>query len=739
MPVEGQKQLSALLPDFLGEKPSLSLEQINDICELTEKYIQIDAIEFTEDDLIENLFKLCELSKVKAEAIDEKDSHRIEEIALSARIFSGSESGHSHTKSIQNHSIRHFSTSKFTDSSIVKNIAQKTNDYLNREYRTVLKNMGLKRTASNISIIASFDRELKAAGEKEGAGYNFENMLQFSTHKRAIKDTDDLRFFCEVLLPLRREAPFYDEKAIIMNLAHKPWQLANENIQKLLVKCDYNKKDFIDEIARGVQNELLENDRDIRLGIGEGNHESFFKIAEAAVKNEYCSEAVFPLLYMVSEYYGGIDELVRVGVETISKNRLLKDNKKETNAKIFFDALVKNPLMLRDDEIRQALLDSGKSEEYFVNRIGKETKPEIIENAMQSQFLMKAVSKLFLRYQLREEYIHETIAGSEANPEIIARLAGDLKTDEKMWFAFLSQYARHMATRIFFFNSDQYFSLPEKIINAFEQNECYKILLSNGRKEDLEKFWRAIGLGFLFGEKDSISIRTFVSINQHIKQIIDLERKRPGIFHKLFTEQGITHFERHSKEVLIAQFDEFGKRSEKPLLILLEADEDWNGAFGRLGSEVDHLGSMFDIRIYGAATKTEAARRLISASQTYGKIDVLFLAGHGSEDGVGLRHIDTRGAIGANDLLKSDFSRLFSDKPSVIFLSCSTGAENGILWQISDIYSNATFQGPTKPSAAKQINYLGMKGGRHAFELTYSEEGIGAKYEGKRQTEIKEA
>ena len=139
------------------------------------------------------------------------------------------------------------------------------------------------------------------------------------------------------------------------------------------------------------------------------------------------------------------------------------------------------------------------------------------------------------------------------------------------------------------------------------------------------------------------------------------------------------------------------------------------------------------MRIFGIDTTIDAARALISTSKEYGKISALFLAGHGSSGSVSFG-TSGRSWVVADDVLKSRFSRLFTEKPAVLFISCSTGIKNehSIVWRISEKYTNAHFYAPKVPTNISSITYNGMRDGRHIFDVEWRKKDEAAVYaEGK--------
>ena len=66
------------------KKPSLSVQHIESIAELSEIYLQPEAAEFSEDDLISSLRALYELSRRQDAKLSKAHAKKVEKIVLGA-------------------------------------------------------------------------------------------------------------------------------------------------------------------------------------------------------------------------------------------------------------------------------------------------------------------------------------------------------------------------------------------------------------------------------------------------------------------------------------------------------------------------------------------------------------------------------------------------------------------------------------------------------------------------------
>jgi hypothetical protein len=716
-------------------KPSLSTEHIESIAKLSEIYLQPEATEFSEDDLISNLQALWKLSKQQNAKINKKDAKLIEKISNTANLFFRSNNAHHRITMNKGESQPKTRISMYAaiqeGTTIMKDGAKKARNFFKPEYREIVRKIGLKANWRNLQILCDFDKELKAAGAKEGEEYSLDKMLAFGIYNHHIKDASELQFLCGILVKLRRESGFHNQKAIIEALAGDPWLLTVNETSKLLAKNSVSEKEFVDSVVNSQKQK-------IRYPFDEVQN-SILKIIDAADGNKYCLESAFSLLELGEKYASGLSadfwpNFIRSGLEKISQKRLLRMGKDGTFSEKFFTVLGCQPFYLSDAAIELALADAGKSEQFYEDKIIKgahsfmviDGKREYsyhfcLADIKKSRFVLDVVAPLWVVADgfERKALLKKGFLGESADSDVIDKLANALKVDEKLWLDLSHQYCKYVGSRLWFSGDHNHYPLNKKILDAFEANPRFRILFPTGDNRSLKKFWLA---AFGTGEDDGRAEH----LRRNLETILELEKERPGIFRKLYETQGITHYERHSEKFWLTQYDKIGKRTVKPILAIIEADKDHNAAFRAFGGETEHLEKDFDVRIFGALKKREAAKALLLTHSRYGKISVLILAGHGTRGGVILGQ-DT---IIASDITNNKVSRLFSKKPSVIFISCSTGAPGAIVWKISEKYTNVHFHAPKEPASYEKIIYLGEKDGRHIFDVRWHKSEIKAEYVG---------
>lgn len=181
-------------------------------------------------------------------------------------------------------------------------------------------------------------------------------------------------------------------------------------------------------------------------------------------------------------------------------------------------------------------------------------------------------------------------------------------------------------------------------------------------------------------------------IRENMDRIRELEQVKPGLAASLSKEFGIKHFLRYPKEVLIRQYEEFEK-NDKPYGVVLAADSDHNDAFyGTEGFwtklQADLQGQYY-LRIFEVGGLYDIGRSLVKLDRKFGqehKISFAVLAGHGEQNNIKLGN-SLRGSLDQRDLSKPGIQRVgkfFVEHPSITFLSCSTGAEQGIAQALSE-------------------------------------------------------
>jgi len=221
-------------------------------------------------------------------------------------------------------------------------------------------------------------------------------------------------------------------------------------------------------------------------------------------------------------------------------------------------------------------------------------------------------------------------------------------------------------------------------------------------------------------------------VGRNIYTLKKLEDERPGAAKILYKKFGIADFGRYRVEMLIRQYDEI-KETKKPYGIVLYPRDDNNGAFYE-SSEILNKVSMelkekgFALRIIECESKQNIARRLIAMNKEYGKMLFAIVGGHGTEDSIVFGGEGKEHKLYKEDLLGRGVrrsSKFFVDNPTIILISCLTGAEGGIAQKLSRIWS-ARVIAPEAETYIKEI-HVDVKNGKPIFDVKY-EDDVGKTY-----------
>lgn len=261
----------------------------------------------------------------------------------------------------------------------------------------------------------------------------------------------------------------------------------------------------------------------------------------------------------------------------------------------------------------------------------------------------------------------------------------------------------------------------------------------------------------LFPEKDMRLdiLKSWVSnmgrgIQEDIEGMEDLESKRPGAVHALYSTFKITHFERYDLETLVTQYDKMkevkeGKKDGRPVVAVIFPRADENGAFGTRRYLFESLQRDCNVFICEAGGKPDIVRRLATIKEMYGitlakdprtkkyapgPLIAAFAGGHGlgpskSTPQIRFGHGE-RGVLTIDQFLDAgDITRYFvNDKFAGGIISCSAGATGGFAQGASAKYKKAIFEGPENPSLLpSNIIFKGIrKDGRPQFKILWPNE-----------------
>lgn len=225
-------------------------------------------------------------------------------------------------------------------------------------------------------------------------------------------------------------------------------------------------------------------------------------------------------------------------------------------------------------------------------------------------------------------------------------------------------------------------------------------------------------------------------IADNFAQIRALESERPGICKVLSEEFGIINFNRYPRNVLIDQFDRRNDQVPYGVLVYPYADE--NGGFSDDEEVVDGLyGDLLvgktALRIYEAGSGLGVFKRLSMANKRYGSnnsISFAVLGGHGEVDKINFGYSIEDDGFVSHDLSKSNLQgpssqevkSWFIEKPTIILVSCSTGADSGIGETIYRLGANVI--APKEPASPAKITAGKRTNGTLWFGVAYKEEGV---------------
>jgi len=216
---------------------------------------------------------------------------------------------------------------------------------------------------------------------------------------------------------------------------------------------------------------------------------------------------------------------------------------------------------------------------------------------------------------------------------------------------------------------------------------------------------------------------------ENLPRAIEIESLRPGIIRTLSQEFGIVHFGRYPKDLLVNQFDEKDDQI-KPYGVIVFPKSDWNGAFFQDSHIFRKLGSQlkdkFNIRIIEVENKFDVVRGLVNFKRRYPahKISFAIIGGHGTKYTInfGKEKIDGRHRLEPIDLVGErarGVSEFFEPNPSIVLISCSTGAEGGIGQQLSRLMG-ARVVAPEIPTGISSINSMFDSEGKISFNVEYA-------------------
>lgn len=225
-----------------------------------------------------------------------------------------------------------------------------------------------------------------------------------------------------------------------------------------------------------------------------------------------------------------------------------------------------------------------------------------------------------------------------------------------------------------------------------------------------------------------------ISLNIYTMQ--QLEAHQSGLTRFLEKEFGIRNFDRYPEEMLIDQYEN-RENKEVSYGIILNPADDYSGAFSEDYTHWQKLREQLDgkysIRIIECESKWDIARALINLDRTYGdkqKVSFALIGGHGTEKMIKFGGDDARHRLHVDDLQGSGVEKVkkfFTENPTIILLSCSTGAESGIAEELSRVM-HAQVLAPKTPTSVKDINAQ-LTDDNIVFSIEWDEPEIGRIYQ----------
>jgi hypothetical protein len=260
------------------------------------------------------------------------------------------------------------------------------------------------------------------------------------------------------------------------------------------------------------------------------------------------------------------------------------------------------------------------------------------------------------------------------------------------------------------------------------------------------------------------------SFSRNIAAVKALEAERKGASQELFKKFGIANFDRYPVHVLINQLEK--EDADIPYGVLVYPEADYNGAFFQDKNNFDKISSQLEkggygLRIIETSSQLGMARRLASLDKKHSpaghKISFLMIGGHGTQSSVqlgNLEHSDINPPPLKTDEVSEDEHKVLFEKwkretkrslndfkrtsmitgdlddgggegirraaekwldedASIVFISCSTGAEGGIAQKIGKELQKDTV-GPDRPTNINSIDVEFNDEGKPVFGVKYS-------------------
>ncbi|NYZ77538.1 hypothetical protein H0O02_04475 [Candidatus Micrarchaeota archaeon] len=171
----------------------------------------------------------------------------------------------------------------------------------------------------------------------------------------------------------------------------------------------------------------------------------------------------------------------------------------------------------------------------------------------------------------------------------------------------------------------------------------------------------------------------------------------------LYEKNSIEYFGRYRKSMLEELYltsTDLEHKKDSPLLVAVFNKNDWNNSFYYSGRTLGKLTKHYRVVLFEADSESEFYKKIEATEKTYGKIDSLVVAGHGSTKTVNLGYGWDSGDIDTSD--EKDLEKMkdhFVENPNVILIACSSASdETSIAAMLSKLW-NAKAWGENKTSS----------------------------------------
>ncbi|MBP6854726.1 MAG: hypothetical protein KBD26_00335 [Candidatus Pacebacteria bacterium] len=232
------------------------------------------------------------------------------------------------------------------------------------------------------------------------------------------------------------------------------------------------------------------------------------------------------------------------------------------------------------------------------------------------------------------------------------------------------------------------------------------------------------------------------SIRENLDEMSLVENVYPGGVKELNEKYNIHEFRRYSYDMLVSQLDH--QEDQAPYGLVIFPRSDYNGAFNHIGNSLYNVfldtKNKHLMRIYEASSKYDVARIFLECDKKYGeqnKVSYLILGGHGQRELLNLgSHVAPHvGKSNKNYIFKHDFlgkgvkkvEKFFVEKPTIALISCSTGADKGLIDNFSRTY-NAEVVAPKIPTSVKDMKARYDKTGQVHLDIEWTDENANSLY-----------